>query len=39
MGDSPGDIGEVPTMKVKQQKGCRMSYDVGKAAEGLENEL
>ena len=25
--------------QVKQQKGCRMSCDVGKAAEGLENEL
>ena len=38
MGGSPGDVGEVLTM-VKPRKGCRMSYDVGKAAEGLENEL
>ena len=35
----PGDVGEVPMMWVKQRKGCRMSCDVGKAAEGLENEL
>ena len=33
------DVGEVPMTYVKQQKGCRMSFDVGKAAEGLENEL
>ena len=39
MGGSPGDVGEVPMMKVKQRKGCRMSCDIGKAAEGLENEL
>ena len=36
---SPGDVGEVPMALVKQRKGCRMSCDVGKAAEGLENEL
>ena len=39
MGGSPGDVGEVPMMYVKQQNGCRTSCDVGKAAEGLENEL
>ena len=32
------DIGEVPITYVKQRKVCRMSCDVGKAAEGLENE-
>ena len=31
------DVGEVPMTQVKQRKGCRMSYDVDKAAEGLEN--
>ena len=39
MGGSPGDVCEVPMTYVKQRKGCRMSCDVGKAAEGLENEL
>ena len=39
MGDSPGDVGEVPMTYVNQGKGCRMSCDVDKAAEGLENEL
>ena len=39
MGISPGDVGEAPMKLVKQQKGCRMSCDVGKAAEGLKNEL
>ena len=38
MGVSPGDVGEVPMTYVKQRTGCRMSCDVGKAAEGLENE-
>ena len=33
------DVGEVPMAKVKERKGYRMSCDVGKAAEGLENEL
>ena len=33
------DIGEVPMTYVMQRKGFRMSRDVGKAAEGLENEL
>ena len=28
------DVGEVPMTYVKQRKGCRMSCDVGKAAEG-----
>ena len=32
-------VGEVPTKLVKQRKGCRMSCGVGKAVEGLENEL
>ena len=32
MGGMPG---EVPVMQVKQQKGCRMSCDVGEATEGL----
>ena len=39
MGGSPGDAGEMPMTYVKQRKGCRMTCDVGKAAEGLENEL
>ena len=39
MGSLPGDVGEVLMMQVKQWKGCRMCCDVGKAAEGLENEL
>ena len=39
MGGSPGDVGELPMTWVKQRKGCKMSCDVGKAAEGLENEL
>ena len=39
MGGSPGDVSEEPAMEEKQKKGWRMSCDVGKAAEGLENEL
>ena len=39
MGGSPGDVGEVSMTQVKQRNGCRTSCDVGKAAEGLENEL
>ena len=39
MGDSPGEVREVPVTEVKQHKGCRMTCDVGEAAEGLENEL
>ena len=38
MGGSPGDVGEVPMTWVKQRKGCRMSCDVGKAADGLQND-
>ena len=33
------DVDEVHMTYVKQRKGCRMSCDVGKAAEVLENEL
>ena len=33
------DVGEVPRTYVKPQKGCRMICDIGKAAEGLENQL
>ena len=33
------DVGEVSMTYVKQRKDCRMSCGVGKAAEGLENEL
>ena len=33
------DVGEVPMTQLKQRKGSRMSCDVGKAAEGLENVL
>ena len=33
------EVGEEPMTYVKQRKGFRMSCDVGKAAEGLENEL
>ena len=32
-------VGEVPMMYVKQQKGSRMSCDVGEVMEGLEDEL
>ena len=39
MGGSPGDVSENPVTQEKQQKGWRMSCDVGKAREGLENEL
>ena len=39
MGSLLGDVGKVPVMLVKQWKGFRMSCDVGKATEGLENEL
>ena len=39
MGSSPGEVREVPVTLVKQRKGCRMTCDVGEAAEGLENEL
>ena len=33
------NVGELPMTWVKERKGCRMSCDVGEAAEGLENEL
>ena len=39
MGGSPGEVRDVHVTQVKQRKGCRMSCDVGEAAEGLENEL
>ena len=39
MGGSPGDVNEEPVTWEKQQKGLRMSCDVGEAREGLENEL
>ena len=39
MGGSPGEVREVPVTKVKQRKGCRITCYVGKAEEGLENEL
>ena len=39
MGGSPGKVGEVPKKYVKQRNGYRINCDVGKAAEGLENEL
>ena len=39
MGGSPGDVGEVHMTYVKQRKGCSVSCDVGKATEGLENQL
>ena len=39
MGGSPGEVREVPVTWVKQRKGCRMTCDVGEAAEGLENEF
>ena len=39
MGGSPGDVSEEPVTLEKRSKGWRMSCDVGKAKEGLENEL
>ena len=39
MGGSPDEVREVPVTQVKQRKGCRMTCDLGKAAEGLKNEL
>ena len=39
MGGSPGDVSEEPVTSEKQNKGWRMSCDVGKATEWLENEL
>ena len=39
MGGSPGDVSEEPVTQEKRKKAQRMSWDVGKATEGLENEL
>ena len=39
MGGSPGDVSEEPVTYEKRKKGWRMSCDVGKATEGLQNEL
>ena len=39
MGGSPGELSEELVTYVKRMKGWRMICDVGKATEGLENEL
>ena len=39
MDGSLGEVREVPVTYVMQWKGCNMTCDVGKAAEGLGNEL
>ena len=39
MGGSPGDVSEEPVTYQKRKKDWRISYDVGEATEGLENEL
>ena len=39
MGGSPGDVSEEPVTQEKRKKGWRMSCDVGKATDVLENEL
>ena len=39
MRGSPGDLSKEPVTREKQQKDWRMSCDVHKAMEGLENEL
>ena len=39
MGGSPVELSEELVTYVKQQKGWRMNCGVGKATEGLENEL
>ena len=39
MDGSPGDVSEEPVTKEKRKKGWRMSCGVGKATEGLENEV
>ena len=36
---SPGELSEELVTKEKQRKGWRMSCDVDKTKEGLENEL
>ena len=37
MDGSSSDVSEEPVTQEKQKKGCKMSYDVGEATEGLEN--
>ena len=39
MGGSPGELTEELVTQEKRKKGWRMNCDVGKATEGLENEL
>ena len=39
MGGSPGELSEELMMQEKQKKGWRMNCDIGKATEGLENDL
>ena len=39
LGGLPSDVSEEPVTYEKRKKGWRMSCDVGKATEGLENEL
>ena len=39
MGGSPGDVSENPVTQEKRKKGWRMNCGVGKATEGLENDL
>ena len=39
MGGSPSDVSEEPVTQMKRKKGWRMSCDIGKATELLENEL
>ena len=39
MGGSPGNVSEEPVTQEKRKKGQRISCDLGKATEGLENEL
>ena len=39
MDGSPGDVSENPVTQERRNKGWRMSCGVGKAREGLENQL
>ena len=39
MGGSPGELNEDLVTLEKRKKGWRMNCDVGKATEGLDNEL
>ena len=39
MGGWPGELSEELVTQESRKKGWRMNYDVGKATEGLENEL